>query len=543
MSRQIPFLYGAEESAFATKGLGALSDYLEYYVTEVRNAEYEMDMVYPISGIHYKDIELRKIIFAKPNPYDNPQPFRIYNITKPLNGKVKIHAEHISYDLKGVPVGPITALDAPSAIIAINDSSMVENRFTMHTDVSTVGSLDTIYPKSYRSVMAGQDESILGVYGGEYKYDGFDIYLYNERGRDRGVTIRYGKNLTQLEQEEKCDDVYTSVMGYWLNRSSDENGQEIITYIRSDILNLTENPPFTRTYIVDLTSEFDEMPDVDQLNAASMEYASTVGLNIPSVSLKISYAQNPELLETVKLCDTLKVFFDSLGVSASAKVIKTIYSGSTGKYSSIELGDAVNNFAKTLSNTISSNIDESRLSTILESREIVKRFEEFLDGYAISIESNDGRVSRLEQDLNSVSAAISDANASLQAIMSSTDALLSFKQNVEASYGTDLANINEYAAYNFNIIYSYIRFTNEPAIILGFSDGNKVKLKMLNDKIFFFNGSDDSTNLANAFAYFTKDGVFANLLTAGKQVQIGNDENNNWIWRKLDNGNLALDLI
>ena len=543
MSKEIPILFSSNESAFTSKGLGALSDYIDWNVVESRNGEFEFDMIYPINGAHYSEIDLRSIILAEPNPYDPPQPFRIYEITKPLNGKVRIRAAHISYDLGGIPVGPIIALNAPSAINVVNRSSMVPNPFVMHTDLDTVASIDTLIPKSYRSIMAGQEGSLLDVYGGEYKYDKYDIYLLKNRGEDRGVTLRYGKNLTQLEQEEKCDDVYTGIMGYWMNQITDEDGVEYITYIRSDIKYMTENPPFTRIYIADLTSKFEEMPTVEQLNAAAMEYANKVGLNIPDVKLTVSYEQDPELLETVKLCDTVRVYFERLGVSSTAKVNKTTYNGPRGRYSSIELGSYAHTFAKTLTNTISDSLDEFRSNTILESREIVKRFNEFLEGYMISIESNDGRVSRLEQTLSEISAAVSDANNSLQAVMDSTSLLLDFKQNVEDSYGQDLSNINEYAENNFNIIYSYIRFTNEPAIILGFADGHKVKLKMVNDKIFFFNGTDDSTDLANAFAYFTKDGVFAELINAGKRVQIGNESTNNWILSRSNNGHLTLDLI
>ncbi|HIW73332.1 MAG TPA: hypothetical protein H9684_03325 [Firmicutes bacterium] len=99
-------LYPSTETAFADNGLGALSDAISCTVTEARNGEYELQLEYPLNGIHYGDIAIRCVVTAKPNPYDDPQPFRIYRITRPLGGRVTLYAQHISYDLSGATAGP-----------------------------------------------------------------------------------------------------------------------------------------------------------------------------------------------------------------------------------------------------------------------------------------------------------------------------------------------------------------------------------------------------------------------------------------------------
>ena len=83
-------LYPSVETDFENNGLGALSDAISCEVTEERNGAFELQMEYPITGIHYQDIKPRRIITAKPNPYGDIQPFRIYRITRPMNGKVKV---------------------------------------------------------------------------------------------------------------------------------------------------------------------------------------------------------------------------------------------------------------------------------------------------------------------------------------------------------------------------------------------------------------------------------------------------------------------
>ena len=98
-----PILFPASATTFASQGLGVLSDAISCEVTEERNGMYELQMQYSITGIHFNEIEQRNIILAKSNYTDDPQPFRIYRITKPLNGICTIYAQHITYDLAWNP--------------------------------------------------------------------------------------------------------------------------------------------------------------------------------------------------------------------------------------------------------------------------------------------------------------------------------------------------------------------------------------------------------------------------------------------------------
>lgn len=62
-------LYPQSESNFNNNGIGALSDAISCNITEERNGIYELEMQYPISGLHYSEIKNRSIIFVKPDPY------------------------------------------------------------------------------------------------------------------------------------------------------------------------------------------------------------------------------------------------------------------------------------------------------------------------------------------------------------------------------------------------------------------------------------------------------------------------------------------
>ena len=145
-------LHESTEMSFTTNGLGALSDAITCEVTEERNGEFELEMEYPVTGIRYKELQLRRIIMAKPNPYSDPQPFRIYAITKPINGIVTINAEHISYDMSGYPVSAFAADTVQNAFINMKSASAVDCPFSFSTDKITTANMTVLKPSSMRSL-------------------------------------------------------------------------------------------------------------------------------------------------------------------------------------------------------------------------------------------------------------------------------------------------------------------------------------------------------------------------------------------------------
>lgn len=216
---------------FDTNGIGWLPDALTCVVTEERNGSFELEMTYPVNGRRYSDIKLRRIIVTRPNKYSRPQPFRIYSITSPIGGVVTINAEHISYDLSGYPISDVNNIsNAKDAINAINRkiddlSELNPIYFEFDTSLDSIGDFSFLEPRSIRSIMGGSDETLLEIYGGEYEFDRYKVYLHQNRGMDRGVSIRYGKNLTDLTQEQNCNNVYTGVYPYW---HTEEDGMIVL---------------------------------------------------------------------------------------------------------------------------------------------------------------------------------------------------------------------------------------------------------------------------------------------------------------------------
>ena len=374
----IPILFEKTEKNFTSQGLGSLTDAISCSVTEERNGEFELEMKYPISGLHYADIAYSRYILAVPADGEAAQPFEIYKISRPIGGTVTISARHISYQLSyiaTIPVGESTS--AQNALNSLKTGAASTCPFTFTSDVTQAGTFSNKKVQTIRALLGGQTGSILDVYGGEYKWDKWNVSLLDNRGSTLPVTIEYGKNLTDLTQEENIESTYTAVIAMW---SQEQDG--VTTTVYSDIA-YTDNKdafPYVRTLIVDNTSDYQEAPTKAQLTEKAKQYIKANKVGVPKVSLTISFVnlrdteeyKNVAPLQRINLCDTIKVKFPELGVDASAKVIKTVYDVLNEKYTSLEIGEAKTNLATTIADIVTDYTDEitaanARLYAQLES--------------------------------------------------------------------------------------------------------------------------------------------------------------------------------
>lgn len=348
-----PILYQATEQNYTTNGLGVMADAISCRVTEERNGIYELEMEYPQSGIHYAELALERILLAKANPTAVTQPFRIYRITRPMSGRVFVYAQHISYDLSDVPVVPFTAASSAAAMAGIESNTAIEHNFRFMTDKSTAANFAVTKPQSARACLGGSEGSMLDVYGGELEFDRDQVILHTARGMDRGVSIRYGKNLTDLEQEENCASVATGVYPYY--QADTDTGTVLVT-LSEKILYAEGSYPRQRIMTLDCSDAFEETPTEAQLRTYAKSYMERNQIGVPKVSLTVSFVQLEQtteyagkaLLERVSLCDTVSVEFPELNVSAKAKCIKTVYDVLLERYVSVSLGDARANLADTI---------------------------------------------------------------------------------------------------------------------------------------------------------------------------------------------------
>lgn len=385
----IPFLINADETDYKNPE-GQLiflqEGTISCLVTEERNGMYELKMVFSANDEKFSEIQLDKIIVAKPNDTDEPQMFRVYRITKPINNRSTVYAEHISYRLAQVPVRLFDRVNvsAQSALNALKTNAMVECPFTFASDIATTANYSVTEPSSLKSKLVGEQGSILQVYGGEYKYDNFSVSLLQSRGSDNGVQLLYGRNITDLSQDEDASKMYSGVCPYW-EGIDEETGDELITMLPEEVVYADNHElfPYEKIMSLDLSDKFEVQPTVAQLRSAANAYITDNGLSNPDVSISVSfvplwqtqeYTQLKEL-ERVSLCDTVTVIYKKLGIISEAKVVKTVYDCLKERYESVSIGTIKQNFAGTMSGVVNTQNDTNReLKTAIE--QIKRRLQE-----------------------------------------------------------------------------------------------------------------------------------------------------------------------
>lgn len=325
----------------AHNGLGVLSDCLSCISEQERNGAYALTMEYPRSGIHAEELGYRRIIKAKPNFTDNPQLFRIDRIGKEMNGKFTVYAKHISYDLSGFPIISGEANNAASACVLLQRAAP---GYSITTDKTVAADFRINAPASVKSFFAGKKGSFLDIYGpAEIKYDNFNVAFLAQAGANRGVTIRYEKNLLELSQEIDASKLYTAVLCFYKPQDgSPISGEQVATGLTLDT---------DRVLIIDCTSEYQEAPTPEELTARATRYKNEniTSLTVPSNNIKLDFVQSGELANRVDLCDTVSVYYEALGITREeVKCIRTKWDCLREKYIEIEFGDAKQSLSDTV---------------------------------------------------------------------------------------------------------------------------------------------------------------------------------------------------
>ena len=338
-----------------TTRVGWLKDCLSCEVTEERNGIYELTLTYPASGSMAKELTVERFIKAKPNQTAENQIFKIYKVSKPINGTFTVNAEHVSYALSHYPISYVSLLSAnPTQAINALLTDAANNLgsshgFTVATSDIATNAAFSVSNVSARAGLGGVEGSVLDTYGGEFEFDNYKIKLHKARGSNNGVIISYGKNLTDVKCDVSSDSSYTAVYAYAAR-------DDISVSLTMPVTN--SSGIAARVLMRDFSSEFgtDEELTSTALNEKVTEWLASNDINALTISMSVSFvdlSQSPEyssykLLESVNLCDTVTVRHKDLALNITAKVIKTTYNVLGEKYSKVELGSARANFSSTI---------------------------------------------------------------------------------------------------------------------------------------------------------------------------------------------------
>lgn len=396
-----PILFNENATTFTTNGEGRL-DCISCIVTEERNGMYELEMKIGVDATHADQIKANSIIVVIPSDGASLQPFRVYRITKPIDGVFSVYAQHISYQLSMIPTMPFSITASASAcndtLQGLKNNAAENCPFTFWTDVTTASPYKQDVPSSIRSRLGGVEGSVLDQFGGEYEWDGYTVKLHDHRGVTvPAVSLRYGKNITDINQEANIANTITGICPYWM--SSD--GETIVTLPEKVVEGqYASQYPFKRTVPYDFSNKWEEAPTESQLRTAAQAYVNSSGIGLPVISIQVSFValwQTEEYkevapLQHVKLCDLVNIEFEKFGIEETAKVVKTIYDVLGEKYESIEIGSIRTNLGTTINdqnNATTAQIKEKfgQVGTEIDN---ATAWLTSGDGYVVAVKNSDG---------------------------------------------------------------------------------------------------------------------------------------------------------
>lgn len=355
----IPILYDTNEVYFTSNGLGRLRDCISCTVTEERNGIYECDFEYPVRGAQYDKIKLGRIIGVTHDDMGDVQPFDIVSISKPINGVVTFHCVHISYRQSYLTVRGSNINTLESAFTLL-ESAKPTNPFVYWTDKVSAGymaSADGI-PRTVRQLLGGVEGSILDAYGGEYEWDKFTVKLWEQRGRTRDFTIRYGVNMLDYIDEMDMQGTYSSCVPYWSSGGTIVVGGRVISQSNT----LTKRDECVP---LDLTDKFENAPTASQLENLAQSMINNNNTYLPTQNIKVSFIRlqdteeysDIESLLQCNLCDTVRVIFPDYGTEGQFKIVKTTWDVLNDRYTEMELGTLSTTLAEALG--ISNSLGQS----------------------------------------------------------------------------------------------------------------------------------------------------------------------------------------
>lgn len=369
----IPILYEQNETRFDTNGLGGLKDAISCTVTEQINGTYELEMTYPVTGLHFDEIQKNRFIYAVPREGADPEPFEIYRIDKELNGKVTIYAWHITYRLNMIPVKPFTAQSPSQALMHIESNAVAPVGFTLTADTARTGAYSLTVPKSVRAVIG----ELVSKYKLEVEWTKDRVHLKDRRGADNGVQVAYSKNLISASSDSDISDTVTGVLPYWTGFEAGSNQTKLI--IADNVITDQEHAglyPYNRIISYDFANWFDQgyTPTKAELETAGAQYLANYHTGLADEETTFNFAplwmseefKDRSAVEKISIGDTVRVVSDNIKMNVVARVVETTWNVIKERYDDLICGKAKNNIAQQIQTVKDSILDEMPSKTDLQ---------------------------------------------------------------------------------------------------------------------------------------------------------------------------------
>ena len=335
-------LFGIDDDDFTSNGDIVLQP-LKAKIHKEDNGSFYLDLE---TGLEYCD-ELAENRIVVANTPSGDQAFRLNKIVK-TKTKVTARANHLFDDTKNYVIADsyIYQQDCNYALDHLNSATDNTSPFTTLSNVSMVNSFRCVRKSLYEAV-----NTVLERWGGHLVRDNYTIKIMDSIGQDNGVTVRYGKNLKDINATYDWESVCTKLMpvgyeGLLLNE------EYLYSTVQYDIP-YTKVVSFDQSHINqdDYTStEEYQQALIDDLRSQGQAYVNN------HCYPQVNYTLKANLEKISDVGDTIEVIDERLGINLLTNLIAYDYDCILGKYTELEFG----NFQQKLSSLISTITDQTQ---------------------------------------------------------------------------------------------------------------------------------------------------------------------------------------
>lgn len=473
----------------------------------------QLEMMLPNVRI-YKDYEL---IFKG----------RIYDIVKDINGNLNVSVENEMAYLLDTVVAPYNidgnVSDFFTYFLNEHNTRATETQ-QIQIGECTVSGNGNRWSDYYHNTFDTLTGKLLDTVGGYmYLYYGANevpILGYYDDGLSVATQrIQYGENLQSYFVDSNAKGFATAVVPLGAIMDGSIRGERITIASVNNGSDSLINNELAQTYgvIYAPTTEttFDELDDPARIKERGLEVLAN----------KIKYADSVTL-SAIDLAyidpnyDKWKLFDKIVFVDRDSEMFSYVLTEM-----SVSLNDPFNTTITLGSNTLSYIGDTNHRIETTENR--VNGLENSIKSIAYNVATE--TIANNTSILQSAEAIILSAlreyakTSSVEELRESVNTTLSLLANeLRLDFNTTterIQNLDDSTRASFEQIKRYIRFV-DGAIVLGTSDSS-VKLKIMNDKLFFFAGADNTMSVDSALAYFETDELVVSNITALTHLTIG----------------------
>lgn len=349
-------VFNANERVFTNNGEKILKP-LRAVILKEDNGDYELELE---TRIEDKDYIVNDKIIVCDTPWGE-QGFRVYNPQKKSN-KITCTCKHLFYDTASYLIADAYVVDKTcnDALDHLNAACDVVTPFTTLSDIQQINTA-RIVRKSFEEAIS----IVLERWGGHLVRDNFNIEIRNKIGQDNGVTLRYGKNIQDIQVKEDWNGVVTKLLPV---------GKDGLLlpdkYITTSDLSPSEanygliyDKPYTKTVTFTQDLPEDEYKVDGELDDEAYNNALIADLRTQAIAYirenclpKINYSIKANIENVTDVGDTIEVYDERLNINLMTSVISVKWDCIQQRYTEVNFG----NFSSKLKNLITETTTASK---------------------------------------------------------------------------------------------------------------------------------------------------------------------------------------